>query len=82
MSLKIEELGYVEEMRQRLGLDENDSCKDKYIESISPLERVRLIAGWYLGGGGWADTFVEYFKSQGLYLTEDPDANGIIEDLF
>lgn len=77
--MTIEELGYVEEMRQRLGLSEDDESRDKEIEAMDPLQRVRLIAGWYLGDGGWADTFREYCESQGLYLTTDPEANGVID---
>ena len=76
--LTIEELGYVKEMRQRLGLDPNNKSKDKFIESISPMRRVRLITGWYLGDGFWADSFKSYFWSQGLYLTTNPNADGVI----
>ena len=74
----INELDYVEEMRQRLGLKPDDTSKDEEIEKLSPFQRVRLIAGWYLGHPDWADTFKEYCESQGIYLTTDPEANGII----
>lgn len=77
--MTIDDLGYVEEMRQRLGVGENDTSKDSTIEGMSALERVRLIAGWYHGDGAWADSYREYFESQGLYLTTDPEANGVIE---
>ncbi len=70
--LTIEELGYVEEMRQRLGLEKDDTSRDKEIEDMEPLKRVRLIAGWYLGDPNWADTFKDYFESQGLYLSDKP----------
>jgi hypothetical protein len=76
--LTISDLGYVEEMRQRMGFGENDASRDKEIESMEPFARVRLIAGWYLGNGFWADTFKEYCASQGLYLTTNPDAEGVI----
>jgi len=78
--MKIDEMGYVDEMRQRLGLEEGDTRKDAEIESMSPLSRVRLIAGWFLGYDNWANTFKEYFKSQGLYLTTNPEADGVIEE--
>jgi len=71
--MTIDELGYVEEMRQRLGLDENDKSKDLEIEEMEPLERVALIAGYELGDSSWAHTFKEWCESQGLYLTTDPD---------
>ena len=78
--LKIGELGYVEEMRQRLGLDKNDVSNDQKLENMEPMSRVWLIAGWFLGSGSWADTFKEYFESQGLFLTTNPDADGVIFD--
>jgi hypothetical protein len=64
----IEELGYVEEMRQRLGLEADDTSRDRQIEEMEPMERVRLLAGWTLGDPDWADTFKDFFESQGLYL--------------
>lgn len=76
--MKVDELGYVEEMRQRLGLEEDDTSKDAEIERMEPMERVELVTGWFLGGRGWADTFKGYCESQGVYLTTDPEANGII----
>lgn len=78
--LTIEELGYVEEMRQRLGLDENDTSADVRLEKMHPMRRVRLLAGWYLGDPYWADTFKGYFESQGIYLTTNPDSDGVIGD--
>jgi hypothetical protein len=78
--MKIEEMGYVKEMRQRLGLEPEDIELDGYIESLSPMERVRLIAGWYQGDEKWADAYKEYFESQGIYLTTDANATGIIWD--
>jgi hypothetical protein len=42
------------------------------------MERVGLIAGWFLGDNGWADTFKDYFESQGLYLTTNADDPNVI----
>lgn len=78
--LTIDELGYVEEMRRRLDLDPEDTSCDADIVSMSPMQRVRLIAGWYHGSGSWADTWKEYFESQGIWLTTNPDADGVIND--
>lgn len=75
----IDDIWNMEAMRQRLGLEENDTSRDNEILNMSPMERVRLIAGWYHGSESWADTYVGYFESQGVYLTTDPGANGIIE---
>ena len=60
---------YIEILRMRLGLDENDTSRDAYINSLPPMRRVRMIAGWELGSEAWATQFEEYFESQGLYLT-------------
>lgn len=76
--MEIEELGYVEEMRQRLGLDEDDKSRDAEIVAMTPIERVRLLAGWRLGSSEWADTFADLFQSQGLYLTTNPEADGVV----
>lgn len=76
--MTIDEIGYVEELRQRLGLAGDDDSKDSMIERMEPFQRVRMIAGWYLGDSNWGDTFKDYCESQGVYLTIDADANGII----
>lgn len=77
--LTIDELGYVEEMRQRLGLDPDDTSRDKEIESMSPMDRIRLLAGWFHGDSDWAGEWKHYFESQGLYLTTNPEADGVLE---
>jgi hypothetical protein len=46
MNLTIEDLGYVEEMRQRLGNEPDDTSDDERILSMSPMRRVELLAGW------------------------------------
>jgi len=77
--LTIDDLGYVAELRQRLGLNNpDDTRRDSEIEDMEPFERVRLLAGWYIGSEGWADTFKSWCESQGIYLTIDPEAKGII----
>lgn len=76
--MKIEEIAYVEEMRQRLGLEKDDTRKDKYIESLDQFQRVGLIVGWFHGSESWASKYKEYFESQGIYLTTNADADGII----
>jgi len=76
--MKIEDMIYVEEMRQRLGLDENDTSKDKYLEQMKPFDRVKLIIGWEFGDESWGDTFKEWCDSQGLYLTTNANDKEII----
>jgi hypothetical protein len=74
MKLTIEEIGYVDEIRARLEYNSSD----KEIENMEPMERVRLLAGWFLGYESWTDTFKGYFESQGLYLTTNPEADGVL----
>jgi len=76
--MDIEDIGYVEELRQRLGLDENDTSRDEYILSLPSMRRVELLSGWYFGDEAWAGTFKEWCESQGIYWTSDPDASGVI----
>jgi len=77
--LSIDEIGHLYEIRQRLGLDEADTSKDDMILKMDPLRRVAKIAGWYLGDEEWAYTFKRWCESQGLYMTKNPDADGVIE---
>lgn len=79
--MKIDELGYVDDLRQRLGLEPDDTSQDAIIEKMTPMQRVRMLAGWHLGDPSWADTFRVYFESQGLYLTTNPDADGVLNDI-
>ena len=74
----IKEIGYVREIRQRLGLKPNDTSSDNEIMVLSAMRRVGLIAGWNLGDDHWAQVFKGYFESQGLYLTTNPDADGVL----
>ena len=78
--MTIDELGYVPEMRQRLGYEEDDPTPDRVIEDMTPMQRVRLIAGWFQGYGEWANIYRAYFESQGLYLTTNKDDPDIIQD--
>lgn len=76
--ISIEDLGYIGIMRQRLGLTAGDDSKDSYIVSLSPMERAKLIFGWFLGSENWADEVKHFFESQGIYLTTDANAKDII----
>lgn len=76
--MPIDDLGYVEEMRQRLGVSSDDPSLDEKIISMNPMERVGLIAGWVHGDNSWANVWKDYFRSQGLYLTTNPEADGVI----
>lgn len=78
--MKIKDMNktYVEEIRQRLNLeDPNDTSKDFLIEKMTPFERVKKLAGWHLGDDGWADTFRDWCESNGLVLIEETSLNEI-----
>ena len=76
--MDIEDIGHVEELRQHLGLDENDTSRDEYILSLPPFRRVRMLSGWTLGDEAWAGEMKSWCESQGIYWTTDPSAPGII----
>ena len=78
--MELDDIGYIEDIRQRMGLEEDDKSRDVEILAMTPMERVRLIVGWNHGDGSWADTYKEYFESQGLYFTTNPEADGVIHD--
>jgi hypothetical protein len=62
---------YIEEMRQRLGLEKGDTRRDAEIERMSPYQRFGLLCGWFLGNGSWASTVLEWAKDAGLSVTAD-----------
>lgn len=70
-NVTIDDLGYVGELRQRLGLEEDDPSRDDYILSLTPMRRVRMLSGWTLGDETWAETFQDWCNSQGIYWTTD-----------
>lgn len=76
--MSTEEIENIEYMRGRMGLDTEDDSRDAVIFSMSPMDRVRLIAGWKLGSDEWADQFKHWFEGQGLYLTTNADDPNII----
>lgn len=80
--MKIDEMGYVDDMRGRLGLEDGDNSKDSLLESMDAFNRVKLIVGWNLGDGEWAETFKYWCESQGLFINRfDPTKLEYIEGL-
>jgi len=53
------------EMRERLGLKEDDTSRDKAIEAMEPESRLRLLAGWHLGDPSWAGRFIRWARTCG-----------------
>lgn len=57
---------YIKEMRQRLGLEENDTQRDAEIASMTPYARLRLLCGWFLGDPNWASSMLEWCNDAGF----------------
>jgi len=61
---KLEELGILGDIRQRLGSqDEYDDSKDSKINQSNNSMLVRAWCGWHIGDGGWWDSMKYYFDS-------------------
>ena len=67
---KTKERLYIGDMRQRLGLEEDDTRRDDEIEKMSPRDRFRLLCGWHLGHPNWAHTILDWAKDAGLKISE------------
>lgn len=62
---------YIKDMRQRLGIEEDDDSRDGYIEGLSPMERLKLICGWNLGHPGHAAHILDWVKDAGYTVKVD-----------
>lgn len=78
-TLSINEIGYLEEIRRSINVDQYDTSADYEIVNMRAFDRVKLLCGWYLGDPYWATRFKDICASQGLYLTSNPLADGVIE---
>lgn len=59
---KLKEIGILEEIRQRLGAEnENDESKDNKINSISNHRLIKEYCTWQIGDGTWWDYMKSYF---------------------
>jgi hypothetical protein len=65
-------------LREYSELEEDDSSQDEMLLALPPMERMEMIAGWHLGDPSWANQFKQWFENQGLYLTTNKDADGVI----
>lgn len=62
---------YIKDMRGRLGLEENDTSRDAYIEGLEPIQRLRLIAGWNLGYDEWAHKIMDWVRDAGFKIKDN-----------
>jgi hypothetical protein len=61
---------YIDDIRQRLGLEEGDASHDDRIEQMTAEQRLAHICGWHLGDPGWARTFLAWARDSGFEITE------------
>jgi len=61
---------YIEQMRQRLGLEADDPKHDKRIENMTPKDRLELLCGWYIGDPAWASSFLNWARDAGYKITD------------
>ena len=57
-------------LRQRQGLEDFDTSKDKRLLKTSPRDIVREICGWELGDHRWFDSFEQWCNWAGLEIVE------------
>jgi hypothetical protein len=57
-------------IRQRNGLDEDDTTQDEKLNAKSPKAKLCDIVGWELGDPSWADTFLYWAQECGYKIEE------------
>lgn len=60
----------MKKIRQRSGLEENDTSHDEELNARSPRAKLHDIVGWELGDGSWADSFLYWAKECGYKIEE------------
>lgn len=60
---------YIKDMRQRLGLEPDDSSRDSDLEKMTETQKLGLIAGWHLGYSGWEHTILNWVEAAGFKVT-------------
>lgn len=53
-------------LRERLGLEENDTSRDDEINSRLPIDNLRELSAWEFGDPSWADWFAQRMESLGV----------------
>lgn len=62
---------YINDMRQRFGLEPADASRDAQIEAMVPIERLKLLCGWNLGDPHWATTILSWVQDAGYSVIAD-----------
>ncbi|EMM5100298.1 hypothetical protein ACK249_003644 [Pseudomonas aeruginosa] len=55
-------------LRQREGLDANDSSKDDALDALTPDEKFRNVIAWQFGDGAWSGTILSWAAQCGVQL--------------
>lgn len=61
------------DIRQRLGLDENDTSRDTEIEAMTPEKKLRAVVGWHLGDEQWANDFINWAVALGVTIEPEQE---------
>lgn len=59
----------LELMRKRSGLKADDSSQDDYLLSRTPLDKMRMLAGWELGFEEWGAYYVKWARDCGVQVS-------------
>ena len=57
-------------LRQRLGLEEDDTSKDELIKTYSQREALAELCGWEFGDSRWSQVFEKWCGWVGLEIVE------------
>ena len=60
---------YIGDMRQRLGVKEDDTSQDERIELMTPMQRLRLLCGWNFGDPSWASHIIAWAEDAGFKIS-------------
>lgn len=72
---------YKGELRQRLGLESDDSSEDEYLVNLNSLKRFKMLLAWHLGSEDYFYKIVDWMSSQGLCIAVETDKTGMKDPL-
>ena len=56
-------------LRQRHGLEEGDTSKDEFLQSLSPIDKLREVLGWEAGCARRAETLISWAQGCGFKIS-------------
>lgn len=60
-------------LRQRRGLDPDDTSQDKLIQKMSARRAFDECCRWHIGPGDWASSILRWLRAAGYTVTEKDD---------